>query len=178
MLSKPHIAVHNTSHQRRMICFLLLDCLQEIHLRASAKIVHMQTFPSRKGGAAAAVSRFPSRIAGGSWLRALEEEEEPGEGGGGRGRRRRRAGAGAPSLPSARKGTRATAGCTELPQTRRRGPDSRNPQVNGRKETRRRRIRRASSPSAREGTRAAAGSAELARRPRAKGPTPPLDAPR
>jgi hypothetical protein len=39
-------------------------------LRASAKIAHMQTFPSRKGGAAAAVLRFPSCITGGSWLRA------------------------------------------------------------------------------------------------------------
>jgi hypothetical protein len=46
----------------------------------------MQTFPSRKGGGAAAVSRFPSRIAGGSWpharwrrRRSLEKEVAAGE---------------------------------------------------------------------------------------------------
>jgi hypothetical protein len=43
-------------------------------------------FSSRKGGGAAAVSRFPSRIAGGSWAARVLEEEH-GEGGGGRGRR-------------------------------------------------------------------------------------------
>jgi hypothetical protein len=77
-----------------------------IPLHASAKNARLQTFPSRIRGGPATVSRFPLRIAHGSWLPPRVGRE--GEGRGGAKRRRtvgREGGGGSREKGSRRKGT-------------------------------------------------------------------------